>query len=77
MSQSRSAAHVALGKAVREARQKAGLTQEAAAKASGIAPTYISDIERGVRNPSYELLVALAKALKTPLSQIIKRAERQ
>jgi transcriptional regulator with XRE-family HTH domain len=77
MSPTRSAAHVALGKAVREARQEAGLTQEEVARASGIGPTYISDIERGVRNPSYELLVALAKALKTPLYQIIKRAERE
>lgn len=70
----RSKAHAALGKAVREARQKQGLTQEQVAKVSGIGPTYISDIERGVRNPSYELLIELAKALKTPLSEIVKRA---
>jgi transcriptional regulator with XRE-family HTH domain len=71
----RSKAHEALGRAVREARQKRGLTQEQLAEASGIGPTYISDIERGVRNPSYELLVTLAKALRTPLSEIVRRAE--
>ena len=76
MSRERSAAHVALGQAVRELRQKRGLTQEQVAQASGIAPTYISDIERGVRNPSYELLIELAGALRTPLSEIVKRAER-
>jgi len=76
MSPSRSRAHVALGKAVREARKKRGLTQEQVSKTSGIASTYISDIERGVRNPSYELLIELAAALKTPLSEIVKRAER-
>lgn len=76
MAPARSRDHAALGEAVREARQKRGLTQEETAAASGIAPTYISDIERGVRNPSYELLVALAKALGAPLSAIVKRAER-
>lgn len=73
---SRSKEHDALGRAVRETRKKRGLTQEQASKASGIGPTYISDIERGVRNPSYEMLIELAKALKTPLSEIVKRAER-
>jgi len=72
----RSKAHAALGRAVREARQKVGLTQEQLAERSGIAPTYISDIERGVRNPSYEMLVELADGLGSSLSEVIKRAER-
>lgn len=74
MSPARSKEHAALGEAFRRARQRAGLTQEQAAEASGIAPTYISDIERGVRNPSYELLLALAKAVGVPLSEIVRAA---
>jgi transcriptional regulator with XRE-family HTH domain len=76
MSPARSKDHIALGKAVRAVRNKSGMTQEQVSEASGIAPTYISDIERGIRNPSYEMLVSLAGALGAPLSEIIKRAER-
>lgn len=72
----RSKAHAALGAAFREARTRAGLTQVEAAERAGLPPTYLSDIERGVRNPSYELLLSLAKALGVRLSDIVKRAER-
>lgn len=72
----RSKAHLALGRAFREARQRAGLTQAEVAERGGLPPTYISDIERGVRNPSYELLLGLSKALGVRLSEVIRRAER-
>jgi len=41
------------------------------AEASGLQPTYLSDIERGVPNPSYELLTGLAEALGVKLSEIV------
>lgn len=72
----RSKAHQALGRAFHEARERTGLTQAEIAHRAGLAPTYISDIERGIRNPSYESLVALAKALGVRLSEVIRRAER-
>ncbi len=38
--------------------------------------TYVGDIERGLRNPSYRNLVKLAAALDVPLSELVARAER-
>ena len=72
---SRSKSHEALGRAVREVRTKRGLTQEQVSKASGIAPTYISDIERGVRNPSYTTMVRLAAALETSVGEMATLAD--
>lgn len=69
----RSRDHAALGPAAREARERTGLAQEALAGASGITPTYFTDIERGVRTPSYNLLLALARGLNTPLPLIMER----
>ena len=43
---------VALGRNVRSIREKKKLTQEALGERSDLHTTYISDIERGVRNPS-------------------------
>ncbi len=38
-------------------------------------PTYLSGIERGVRNPTWEKLVGLARALDIPVSSIVHDAE--
>ncbi|MEP0521951.1 MAG: helix-turn-helix transcriptional regulator [Hyphomicrobiales bacterium] len=50
-----------LGTNLREARKAAGLSQEALALEIGIDRTYISGIERGVRNPSLDVIVKLAE----------------
>jgi len=72
----RSQSHAALGQAVREQRKRQGLTQEALARASGLPATYISDVERGVRNPSWSTIVTLAQALGVKPSQLAQRAEK-
>ena len=59
-----------LGKKVRELRKAQGWTQENLEEYSGLDRTYISDIERGVRNPSLKSLEKLAKALKVKLSDL-------
>ena len=59
-----------LGKKVRELRKALGWTQENLEEYSGLDRTYISDIERGVRNPSLKSLEKLAKALKVKLSDL-------
>ena len=38
--------------------------------------TYVSEIERGLRNPSYRNLFKLATALDVSLSELVARAER-
>jgi len=60
---------VALGKNVRALRGK-NITQEELAERSGLDPSYISGIERGIRNPSVISLARLAKGLDCTVSKI-------
>ena len=67
----------ALGEAIRARRSEIdGLSQEGLADLAGMHRTYVSEIERGLRNPSYRNLVKLATALEVPLSELVARAER-
>lgn len=59
-----------LGRKVRELRKAQNWTQEQLEEHSGLDRTYISDIERGVRNPSLKSLEKLAKALKVSVSSL-------
>lgn len=52
-----------IGKNVRLIRQERGWSQEQLAFESGLHRTYISGIERGVRNPTATILERLAVAL--------------
>lgn len=46
--------------------------QEKLGEKSDLDPTYISGIERGVRNPSILSIVRIAKALGSSVSEITK-----
>lgn len=59
-----------LGRAIKRVRVQHGLTQEQVSAASGLHPTYISDIERGARNPSWESISRLADGIGVPVSEI-------
>ena len=52
-----------LARNLRAARQHAGLTQEQLAERSGLHQTYLSDIERGKRNVTLDVVERLAAAL--------------
>ena len=58
------------GKNVRRLRDASGFTQERLADKADLDPTYISGIERGVRNPTLLIILRLAKALGVPLSEL-------
>jgi transcriptional regulator with XRE-family HTH domain len=59
-----------LGLNVRKRREARELTQEKLAEKSGLDPTYISDIERGQRNPGIKNIAKLAKALGFTTSEL-------
>jgi transcriptional regulator with XRE-family HTH domain len=59
-----------LGQAIKEVRAARALTQEEVSYRSGLHPTYISDMERGARNPSFRALVQLAEGLDVTLAEI-------
>ncbi len=60
-----------LGKKIRELRHDAGLSQERLGEITGLDRTYISGIERGVRNPSIRNIEKLAKALKVKINELV------
>lgn len=64
---------VLFGKRVRAARHKSGLSQEALAHEADSNRTYISDIERGTRNPSIEVIERIARALGVTIGSLLDK----
>jgi transcriptional regulator with XRE-family HTH domain len=62
----------ALGQNVRRARENKLLTQEKLAEIASLDPTYISGIERGLRNPGIKNVAKIAKALGITTSDLCK-----
>lgn len=60
----------ALGQNVRRTREAKEITQEKLAEKAGLNPTYISGIERGLRNPGIKNVARLAKALGLSTSEL-------
>jgi len=65
-----------LGATLRRLRRAQRLTIEALAHRADLHPTYLSGIERGIRNPTWGKLSDLALTLGVPLSRIVLDAER-
>ncbi len=61
-----------LGQNVRQTRETKQLTQEKLAEFSGLDPTYISGIERGLRNPGIRNVAKIAKALGLTTAALCK-----
>ena len=62
----------AFGSNVRRRREEQALTQEKFAEKAGLDRTYISGIERGLRNPGIKNLVRLAAALGIPPATLVE-----
>ena len=60
-----------LGRNVRKLRQAKGWSQEAYADEVGIHRTYVSDIERGSRNPTIVIVEKLALTLGVSASSLL------
>ena len=60
-----------VGRNVKKFRQEIGLSQEGLAFECGLHRTYISGVERGVRNPTVLVLEQIAKALKVPAARLL------
>jgi transcriptional regulator with XRE-family HTH domain len=65
----------ALGAAIRALRDKKHATQETVSQEAGITVAHLSKIERGLTNPTWGTVVAIAEALDTSLLQLAKRYE--
>ena len=60
-----------VGENVRRLRSQADLTQEELAERSGFSQQYISDLERGLRNPTIVSLWELAQVLGVSPARLI------
>ncbi len=61
-----------LARNLRLLRAERGISQEGLALESGINRTYVSDVERGLRNVSLDNISRLAKALGVPAWQLLQ-----
>jgi len=60
-----------MGRNVRRLREEAGLSQEQLAFEAGMKRSYVSDLERGTRNPTVRALGRLAAALKVEPASLL------
>ena len=60
-----------LGRNVREQRQALGLSQEQLALEAGMKRSYVSELERGLRNPTVRALGRLADALEVDPASLL------
>src|SRR5215218_11343438 len=63
-----------LGEYLREQRVSSRLSVRQLAEQAGVSNPYLSQIERGLRRPSAEVLQQLAKALRVSAEQLYLRA---
>jgi len=63
-----------VGDYIREQRHAAQVSLRQLAKAAGVSNPYLSQIERGLRKPSAEILQQIAKALRISAEQLYVQA---
>lgn len=68
---------VLFGETIRELRQNKNIAQEKLANLAGIDRTYMSAIERGLKNPSLKVIFQIADGLEMNASEIIEELEKR
>jgi transcriptional regulator with XRE-family HTH domain len=63
-----------VGEYIREQRAAAQLSLRQLSKAAGVSNPYLSQVERGLRKPSAEILAQIAKALQISAESLYVRA---
>jgi transcriptional regulator with XRE-family HTH domain len=63
---------IRFGRRVRQLRERKRLSQEDLGLEAGLDRTYISGIERGVRNVSLKNIAAIAEALNVTLAEMFE-----
>ena len=63
---------IALGKRIKAARERVGMTQEDLAAAVDYSVDHVSVVERGVKPPKLEKLVAIANVLKVGTDELLQ-----
>ena len=62
-----------IGRELRRERQSSQLRLVDVAREAGVSPQYLSEVERGLKDPSSELLAAMAGALGLSIADLASR----
>ncbi len=65
----------ALGNAIRQVREDRGLSQERLAELADLHRTYVSSVELGHRNISFENIYRIANALGVSMTELVQLCE--
>lgn len=65
-----------IAKAIRELRTERDMTQEALAHEAGVTVGHLSKIERGLANPGWSTVEAIAGALNVKMAEVVRRVEK-
>ena len=71
----RDKALAAFGQNVAKFRNERGFSQDKLAEEASLDRTYVSGIERGVRNPGIKVVIRLARALSVTTDQLCRGVE--
>ena len=63
-----------VGRFIKEQRERANLSLRRLAERAGVSNPYLSQIERGIRNPSAEILKRLSRALEISAETLYSKA---
>lgn len=64
------------GDVIKQRRADMGISQEELAHRAGVDRTYVSRIERGIRQPTITTLIGLGVALQVPASELLAEVEK-
>jgi len=67
---------VRFGRAVRKLRAAAEYSQESFADAIGVHRTYMGTLERGLGNPSLDIIAKIARGLGISIAELFEAVER-
>ena len=67
----------AIAQTISMLRRKANISQEELADRANIHRTYVSQIERGLKSPTLQVLMQIATALNTTASDILRDIEKK
>ena len=67
---------IVFGRALKDLRIAAGLSQEELAFQANLHRTYISQLERGIKSPSLKTIIRVSEALGIKASVLLRKVER-
>jgi transcriptional regulator with XRE-family HTH domain len=68
---------VKFGRAVRKLREKQDYSQESFADAIGVHRTYMGTLERGLGNPSLDIIAKIALGLGISIAKLFEAVEKE